>query len=54
MMELYGYCTQLRSMTGGSGDYEYEFVRYEQTPSDIQEKEVADRAAKVAEGNAED
>ena len=54
LMELYGYCTQLRSMTGGSGDYEYEFVRYEQTPSDIQEKEVADRAAKVAEGNAED
>ena len=53
-MELYGYCTQLRSMTGGSGDYEYEFVRYEQCPSDVQEREVTARAAKVAEGNAEE
>jgi len=47
MMELYGYSTQLRSMTGGSGDFEYEFARYEQAPSEIQEKEVADRANKV-------
>lgn len=53
MMELFGYCTDLRSMTGGRGEYEYEFSRYEQAPSDIQEKEVAARAAKVAEG-AED
>ena len=43
--ELYGYNTDLRSMTGGSGTYSYEFVRYEQAPSDIQEKEVAARAA---------
>lgn len=50
MMELFGYCTDLRSMTGGRGEYEYEFSRYEQAPSDIQEKEVAARAAKVAEG----
>lgn len=47
---LYGYCTDLRSMTGGRGDYEYEFARYEQAPSDVQEKEVAARAASVAEG----
>lgn len=32
----------------------YEFARYEQAPSDVQEKEVAARAAKVAENNAED
>ena len=32
-------------MTGGSGVYEYEFARYEQAPSDVQEKEVAARAA---------
>ena len=50
MMELFDYCTVLRSMTGGRGDYEYEFARYEQAPSDIQEKEVAARASKVAEG----
>ena len=32
---LYGYCTDLRSMTGGRGVYEYEFARYEQAPSDV-------------------
>lgn len=46
-MELYGYNTDLRSMTGGSGIFSYEFARYEQTPSDIQEKEVAARASKL-------
>ena len=45
MTGLYGYCTVLRSMTGGRGVYEYEFVRYEQCPSDVQEKEIAARAA---------
>ena len=53
MMELYGYGTDLRSMTGGRGDYSYEFARYEQAPSDIQEKEVAARAAKLEDGNDE-
>lgn len=54
MSSLFGYCTDLRSMTGGRGDYSYEFVRYEQAPSDVQEKEVTARAAKVAENNMED
>lgn len=45
MSELYGYSTDLRSMTGGNGEFEYEFVRYEQAPADIQNKEVAARAA---------
>ena len=54
MSSLFGYCTDLRSMTGGRGDYSYEFARYEQAPSDVQEKEVEARAAKVAESNAED
>ena len=54
MSSLFGYCTDLRSMTGGRGDYTYEFIRYEQAPSDVQEKEVAARAAKVAENNIED
>ncbi len=47
---LYGYCTDLRSMTGGRGTYEYQFARYEQAPSDVQEKEVAARASKVDSG----
>ena len=42
--ELYGYCTTLRSMTGGSGDFSYEFARYEQAPADVQEKEIEARA----------
>lgn len=46
-MELYGYNTDLRSMTGGSGTFSYEFARYEQAPSDIQDKEVKARAEKL-------
>ena len=44
MLSIYGYSTDLRSMTGGSGNFSYEFARYEQAPSDIQEKEIAARA----------
>lgn len=46
-MELYGYNTDLRSMTGGSGTFSYEFARYEQAPSDIQDKEVKARTEKL-------
>ena len=45
MTGLFGYCTILRSMTGGRGTYSYEFARYEQAPSDVQEAEIAKRAA---------
>lgn len=45
-IELYGYNTDLRSMTGGSGTYSYSFARYEQAPPDVQEREVAARASK--------
>ena len=45
MTGLFGYCTTLRSMTGGRGTYSYEFARYEQAPSDVQEKEIASRAS---------
>ena len=38
MTGLFGYCTTLRSMTGGRGTYEYTFARYEQAPSDVQKK----------------
>lgn len=46
--ETFGYSTDLRSMTGGIGEYSYEFDRYEQAPSDIQQKVVND-AEKTAE-----
>ena len=32
-------------MTGGRGTYEYTFARYEQAPSEVQETEIAKRAA---------
>jgi len=51
--ELYGYGTTLRSMTGGSGDFSFTFSRYEQAPSDVQEKQIKARADKLEEG-AED
>ncbi len=54
MSSLYGYCTDLRSMTGGRGVYEYEFARYEQAPSDVQEAEVKARAEQVAANNVEE
>lgn len=53
MGSLYGYCTDLRSMTGGRGVFAYEFARYEQAPSDIQAAEVAARADKVATNSEE-
>lgn len=47
MSEIIGYSTDLRSMTGGMGEFSYEFSRYEQAPSDVQEKEIKERASKV-------
>ena len=42
LSELFGYNTNLRSMTGGRGTYAYTFSRYEQAPSDVQAKVIAD------------
>ncbi|MCQ2492541.1 MAG: elongation factor G [Lachnospiraceae bacterium] len=42
---LVGYSTTLRSTTGGSGTYSYEFSAYEQMPVDAQNK-VLEEAAK--------
>ena len=53
-LELYGYGTQLRSMTGGAGDFSFEFARYEQAPADIQEKQIQSRQDMLAEGNDDD
>ncbi|MBO4696237.1 MAG: elongation factor G [Lachnospiraceae bacterium] len=38
--ELFGYSTDLRSMTGGIGDYSYEFARYEPATADVQAKVI--------------
>ena len=47
MSELFGYNTDLRSMTGGIGEFSYEFSRYEQAPGDVQKREVEARAAEI-------
>lgn len=49
LSETFGYATDLRSMTGGIGDYSYEFSRYEPAPSDVQAKVIEDAAKKMQE-----
>ncbi|MGD0198377.1 MAG: elongation factor G [Solirubrobacteraceae bacterium] len=44
MSELLGYAPELRSLTGGQGDYTMEFLRYEEVPAHL--------VAKVLEGTA--
>lgn len=46
LAEVFGYSTSLRSMTGGYGEFAYEFARYEQAPSDVQEKVVKEAKEK--------
>ena len=46
-LELYGYNTQLRSITSGSGTFSYEFARYEQAPEDVAAKQIEERASKL-------
>ena len=48
-LELYGYNTQLRSMTSGSGTYSYEFARYEQAPDEVAKREIEERASKIVD-----
>jgi len=50
--EMYGYNTDLRSMTGGIGLFSYEFSRYEQAPGDVQKKEVEARASSQDQADA--
>jgi len=45
--ELFKFCSELRSITGGKGTFEMEFSRYEQVPSNIAQKIIeAARAEK--------
>lgn len=41
LASLYGYSTDLRSMTGGMGEFSFSFARYEQAPHDVQENVIA-------------
>ena len=46
-LELYGYNTQLRSVTSGSGTFSYEFARYEQAPEEVAKKQIEERASEL-------
>jgi elongation factor G len=41
MAELLGYAPELRSLTGGQGDYTMEFLRYEEVPGHLVQKLLA-------------
>ena len=48
--EIFKYASELRSMTGGRGAFEMEFLHYEQVPSNIAPKVIAEaQAAKKTE-----
>lgn len=49
LAEMFKYATELRSMTQARGEFEMEFVRYEEAPAMVSEKVVAEaQAAKEA------
>ena len=45
LSEMFGYSTELRSLTAGKATFTMEFEKYEAAPSSVQEKVIADRAA---------
>ena len=46
MAEMLTYAPDLRSITGGQGEYTMEFLRYEEVPAHLAQKVVADRRAR--------
>jgi len=44
LAEMFGYATDLRSMTQGRASYSMEFDHYEKAPSNVAEKIIADKA----------
>jgi elongation factor G len=45
MAEMLSYAPDLRSITGGQGEYTLEFLRYEEVPAHLAQKVVADAKA---------
>jgi elongation factor G len=43
MAELYTYATDVRSMTQGRGEVDYQFARYEEAPIEVQQKVISAR-----------
>jgi elongation factor G len=52
MAEILTYSQSLTSLTGGRGDYAMHFVRYEEVPSHIAQKVIADTQKELEEAKA--
>ncbi len=48
LSEMFGYSSQLRSMSAGKATFTMEFSRYSEAPNNIQEKVMKERAEKLA------
>ena len=49
MAEMLTYAPDLRSLTGGQGDYTMEFARYEEVPAHLAQKVVGRAASEDGE-----
>jgi elongation factor G len=49
MAEVLDYAPDMRAITGGQGDYTMEFLRYEEIPSHVAQKVIAEATAEDEE-----